>query len=72
MFDVLKDSGLTVDEIANRIHASLLGTERLLDAAVSLGLLHKLKCEEKCGEFFFWHMHKLAASHYKLITCKAK
>ncbi|XP_047012056.1 probable bifunctional dTTP/UTP pyrophosphatase/methyltransferase protein isoform X2 [Ictalurus punctatus] len=45
VFDVLSDSGLTVEEVANRIDASLLGTERLLDAAVSLGLLHKLKCE---------------------------
>lgn len=47
VFDVLSDSGRTVEEVANRIDASLLGTERLLDAAVSLGLLHKLKCENK-------------------------
>ncbi|XP_053482743.1 probable bifunctional dTTP/UTP pyrophosphatase/methyltransferase protein [Ictalurus furcatus] len=47
VFDVLSDSGLTVEEVANRIDASLLGTERLLDAAVSLGLLHKLKCENE-------------------------
>ncbi|MCI4378392.1 hypothetical protein PGIGA_G00215410 [Pangasianodon gigas] len=47
VFDVLSDSGLTVEEVANRINASVLGTEKLLDAAVSLGLLHKLKCEDK-------------------------
>ncbi|XP_046701028.1 probable bifunctional dTTP/UTP pyrophosphatase/methyltransferase protein [Silurus meridionalis] len=47
VFDVLNVSGLTVEEVANRIDASLLGTERLLDAAVSLGLLYKLKCEDK-------------------------
>ncbi|XP_062862391.1 probable bifunctional dTTP/UTP pyrophosphatase/methyltransferase protein [Trichomycterus rosablanca] len=45
VFDVLRDSGLTVEEVANRINSSLLGTERLLEAAVSLGLLCKLKCE---------------------------
>lgn len=69
VFDVLSDSGLRVEEVANRIDASLLGTERLLDAAVSLGLLHKLKCEIEPGEswktrliinlkyiFCSWHM----------------
>ncbi|MCJ8732504.1 hypothetical protein PDJAM_G00212210 [Pangasius djambal] len=47
VFDVLSDSGLTVEEVANRINASVLCTEKLLDAAVSLGLLHKHKCEDK-------------------------
>ncbi|XP_060785774.1 probable bifunctional dTTP/UTP pyrophosphatase/methyltransferase protein isoform X1 [Neoarius graeffei] len=47
VFDVLSDSGLTVEEVASRINASLLGTERLLDAAVSLGLLQKLRCDDK-------------------------
>lgn len=50
VFDILGDSGLTVDEVANRINTSALGTERLLDAAVSLGLLYKLKCEDEPGE----------------------
>lgn len=50
VFDVMSDSGLTVDEVAIRINASVLGTEKLLDAAVSIGLLHKLKCEDKLGE----------------------
>lgn len=50
VFDVLSDSGLTVEDVANRINASVQGTERLLDAVVSLGLLHKLKCEDKTGE----------------------
>lgn len=50
VFDVLSDAGLTVEEVAERINASLQGTERLLDAAVSLGLLHKLRCEDKHGE----------------------
>ncbi|XP_066542568.1 probable bifunctional dTTP/UTP pyrophosphatase/methyltransferase protein isoform X2 [Hoplias malabaricus] len=45
VFDVLSDSeGLTVEEVANRIKASVLGTERLLEAAVSLELLHRLQC----------------------------
>lgn len=52
MFDVLSDASLRVEEVANRINASLLGTERLLEAAVSLGLLHKLRCEDKLGEFW--------------------
>ncbi|XP_047671001.1 probable bifunctional dTTP/UTP pyrophosphatase/methyltransferase protein isoform X1 [Tachysurus fulvidraco] len=47
VFDIMIDSGLTVDEVAIRINASVLGTEKLLDAAVSIGLLHKLKCEDK-------------------------
>lgn len=63
MFDVLSDSGLTVEEVASRINASLLGTERLLDAAVSLGLLQKLRCDDKSGES--WKnrliMHKLCS-----------
>uniref|UniRef100_A0AAR2JVV6 Acetylserotonin O-methyltransferase-like n=1 Tax=Pygocentrus nattereri TaxID=42514 RepID=A0AAR2JVV6_PYGNA len=37
VFDVLSDSeGLTVEEVADKIKASVLGTERLLEAAVSL------------------------------------
>ncbi|KAI4886079.1 hypothetical protein NFI96_030133 [Prochilodus magdalenae] len=47
VFDVLRDSeGLRVEEVADQIKASVLGTERLLEAAVSLGLLHKLKAED--------------------------
>uniref|UniRef100_A0A4W4HE52 Acetylserotonin O-methyltransferase-like n=1 Tax=Electrophorus electricus TaxID=8005 RepID=A0A4W4HE52_ELEEL len=43
VFDVLRASeGLRVKVAAERIGASVTGTERLLDAAVSLGLLHKL------------------------------
>ncbi|XP_072542276.1 probable bifunctional dTTP/UTP pyrophosphatase/methyltransferase protein isoform X2 [Salminus brasiliensis] len=46
VFDALSDSeGLTVEEVADRIKASVLGTERLLDAAVSLGLLCRLRLE---------------------------
>ncbi|TSL16062.1 N-acetylserotonin O-methyltransferase-like protein [Bagarius yarrelli] len=44
VFDILNGESLTVKEIANRINASVLGTEKLLDAAVSIGLLQKLKC----------------------------
>ncbi|KAL7865883.1 hypothetical protein SRHO_G00111300 [Serrasalmus rhombeus] len=48
VFDVLSDSeGLTVEEVADKIKASVLGTERLLEAAVSLELLHKHKVEDK-------------------------
>lgn len=50
VFDVLSDPGLTVEQVAIRINASVLGTEKLLDAAVSIGLLHKLKYEDKLGE----------------------
>ncbi|KAA0715605.1 N-acetylserotonin O-methyltransferase-like protein [Triplophysa tibetana] len=42
VFDVLNSSdGLTLEEVASQINASVFGTERLLDAAVSLGLLEK-------------------------------
>ncbi|KAK3543861.1 hypothetical protein QTP70_030054 [Hemibagrus guttatus] len=47
VFDILSDSRLTVEEVAIRINASVLGTEKLLDAAVSIGLIHKLKWEDK-------------------------
>ncbi|KAG8450583.1 hypothetical protein GDO86_003014 [Hymenochirus boettgeri] len=42
VFDKLKDKrALKAIEIANKINASLCGTERLLDACVALGLLEK-------------------------------
>ncbi|XP_053562403.1 probable bifunctional dTTP/UTP pyrophosphatase/methyltransferase protein isoform X2 [Bombina bombina] len=42
VFDEIKDKGaLTAAEIAEKINASLCGTERLLDACVALGLLDK-------------------------------
>ncbi|KAF4108894.1 probable bifunctional dTTP/UTP pyrophosphatase/methyltransferase protein [Onychostoma macrolepis] len=44
VFDVLNSSNsLTLEEIAGQINASVLGTERLLEAAVSLGLLERVK-----------------------------
>nr|XP_055071830.1 probable bifunctional dTTP/UTP pyrophosphatase/methyltransferase protein isoform X2 [Misgurnus anguillicaudatus] len=44
VFDVLNSSnGLTLEEIAGQINASVFGTERLLDAAVSVGLLERVK-----------------------------
>lgn len=44
VFDVLNSSeSLTSEEIAGQINASVLGTERLLEAAVSLGLLERIK-----------------------------
>ncbi|XP_050976043.1 probable bifunctional dTTP/UTP pyrophosphatase/methyltransferase protein isoform X1 [Labeo rohita] len=44
VFDVLNSSnGLTLEEVAGQINASVLGTERLLEAAVSLGLLKTVK-----------------------------
>ncbi|XP_076857689.1 putative bifunctional dTTP/UTP pyrophosphatase/methyltransferase protein isoform X1 [Brachyhypopomus gauderio] len=43
VFDVLRvPGGLGLEAVAERIGASVAGTERLLDAAVSLGLLRKL------------------------------
>lgn len=48
VFDVLNSSkGLTLEEVAARINASVLGTERLLDAAVSLGLLERVKQQDE-------------------------
>uniref|UniRef100_A0A3B4E5N3 Acetylserotonin O-methyltransferase-like n=1 Tax=Pygocentrus nattereri TaxID=42514 RepID=A0A3B4E5N3_PYGNA len=53
VFDVLSDSeGLTVEEVADKIKASVLGTERLLEAAVSLELLHKHKVEDKISKMY--------------------
>nr|AAH55218.1 Acetylserotonin O-methyltransferase-like [Danio rerio] len=47
VFDVLNTpGGLTLEEVAGQINASLLGTERLLEAAVSLGLLERVRQEE--------------------------
>uniref|UniRef100_A0A8C2LCK8 Acetylserotonin O-methyltransferase-like n=1 Tax=Cyprinus carpio TaxID=7962 RepID=A0A8C2LCK8_CYPCA len=44
VFDVLNSSNsLTLEEVAGQINASVLGTERLLEAAVSLGLLERVK-----------------------------
>ncbi|XP_062982402.1 probable bifunctional dTTP/UTP pyrophosphatase/methyltransferase protein [Elgaria multicarinata webbii] len=42
VFDLLKDKGtMTTVDAANQLHTSLCGTERLLDACTSLGLLEK-------------------------------
>ncbi|XP_053243280.1 probable bifunctional dTTP/UTP pyrophosphatase/methyltransferase protein isoform X2 [Podarcis raffonei] len=42
VFDILKDKGtLTAMEAANKLKTSVCGTERLLDACTSLGLLDK-------------------------------
>ncbi|KAJ7319652.1 hypothetical protein JRQ81_019163 [Phrynocephalus forsythii] len=42
IFDLLKDKGtMTTMEAADRLHTSACGTERLLDACTSLGLLEK-------------------------------
>lgn len=47
VFDVLNSSnGLTLEEIAGQINASVFGTERLLDAAVSVGLLERVKHQD--------------------------
>ncbi|XP_056611204.1 probable bifunctional dTTP/UTP pyrophosphatase/methyltransferase protein isoform X1 [Triplophysa dalaica] len=47
VFDVLNSSnGLTLEEVASQINASVFGTERLLDAAVSLGLLEKVEQQD--------------------------
>ncbi|XP_043105630.1 probable bifunctional dTTP/UTP pyrophosphatase/methyltransferase protein [Puntigrus tetrazona] len=44
VFDVLNASNsLTLEEVAGQINASVLGTERLLEASVSLGLLERVK-----------------------------
>ncbi|XP_032082053.1 probable bifunctional dTTP/UTP pyrophosphatase/methyltransferase protein isoform X1 [Thamnophis elegans] len=42
IFDLLKDRGtVTTEDVANQLNTSLRGTERLLDACASLGLLEK-------------------------------
>lgn len=47
VFDVLNSSeSLTLEEVAGQINASVLGTERLLEAAVSLGLLERVKQQD--------------------------
>lgn len=53
MFDVLNSSnGLTLEEVAGQINASVLGTERLLEAAVSLGLLKTVKQQNTNGKIY--------------------
>ncbi|XP_051565375.1 probable bifunctional dTTP/UTP pyrophosphatase/methyltransferase protein [Myxocyprinus asiaticus] len=47
VFDALSSSdGLTLEEVAGQINASVLGTERLLDAAVSIGILERVKQQD--------------------------
>ncbi|XP_052004224.1 probable bifunctional dTTP/UTP pyrophosphatase/methyltransferase protein isoform X1 [Xyrauchen texanus] len=53
VFDVLSISdGLTLEEAADQINASVIGTERLLDAAVSLGLLERSKQQDKINAVY--------------------
>lgn len=53
MFDVLNSSNsLTLEEVAGQINASVLGTERLLEAAVSLGLLERVKHQNTSGKIY--------------------
>lgn len=53
MFDVLNSSeNLTLEEVAGQINASVLGTERLLEAAVSLGLLERVKQRDTSGKIY--------------------
>uniref|UniRef100_A0A8C2FZ48 Acetylserotonin O-methyltransferase-like n=1 Tax=Cyprinus carpio TaxID=7962 RepID=A0A8C2FZ48_CYPCA len=58
-FDVLNSSdSLTLEEVAGKINASVLGTERLLGVAVSLGLLERVKQQNTSGKI------KALASHF--------
>lgn len=53
VFDVLNSSeSLTLQEVAGQINASVLGTERLLEAAVSLGLLERVKQRDTSGKIY--------------------
>lgn len=53
VFDVLNSSeNLTLEEVAGQINASVLGTERLLEAAVSLGLLERVKQRDTSGKIY--------------------
>jgi len=53
VFDVLNGSeSLTLEEVAVQINASVLGTERLLEAAVSLGLLERVKQRDTSGKIY--------------------
>lgn len=61
MFDVLNSSNsLTLEEVAGQINASVLGTERLLEAAVSLGLLERVKQQNTSGKIYVlpFYLHK--------------
>ncbi|KTF98710.1 hypothetical protein cypCar_00040020, partial [Cyprinus carpio] len=50
VFDVLNSSdSLTLEEVAGKINTSVLGTERLLGVAVSLGLLERVKQQNTSG-----------------------
>lgn len=73
VFDVLNSSnGLTLEEVASQINASVFGTERLLDAAVSLGLLEKVKQQDdKNGKsvVIFFSMQKLSKSCFSPGFC---
>ncbi|MFT7807862.1 N-acetylserotonin O-methyltransferase-like protein isoform X1 [Arapaima gigas] len=64
VFDLLEATqGLTAVQVAEKIPASVVGTERLLDAAVSLGLLGKL---QQGGATVYRNMEE--ASHYLVST----
>lgn len=53
VFDVLNRSeSLTLEEVAGQLNASVLGTERLLEAAVSLGLLERDKQQDTSGKIY--------------------
>lgn len=71
VFDILSDSeGLTLEEVSNQIKASVLGTERLLEAAVSLGLLHRHSHGEKTGKSVFWLFIEIEILLHSCIICK--
>lgn len=73
VFDVLNSSnGLTLEEVARQINASVFGTERLLDAAVSLGLLERVKQQDDSDgksvviSFFFFFDAKTGKNLVKI------
>ncbi|XP_039600694.1 probable bifunctional dTTP/UTP pyrophosphatase/methyltransferase protein isoform X2 [Polypterus senegalus] len=52
IFDILKScDGMSAKDIAEKLQNSIAGTERLLDACVSLGLLEKSQQKDSCGVY---------------------
>lgn len=70
MFDVLNSSNsLTLEEVAGQINASVLGTERLLEAAVSLGLLERVKPQDTSGKIYILPFNHINGVTVEEITC---
>uniref|UniRef100_A0A8C4SMV1 Acetylserotonin O-methyltransferase-like n=1 Tax=Erpetoichthys calabaricus TaxID=27687 RepID=A0A8C4SMV1_ERPCA len=64
IFDILKScDGMSAKDIAEELQNSVAGTERLLDACVSLGLLEKSQQKDSCDDT---NSYLLTTSEYSL------